>query len=115
MESSNQKFPFFKMPVIDFNVITAILINAFDSINELSKLASPTDSLLILPSMRVKLLERLVVHSVPVLLILFQFCGSGRYMRFRYICILQFHFCNNGDKNGHFYVLFVHKDLEWER
>ena len=91
--------------------MTAILINTFNSINE--QLTSPTDALLILPSMRVKLLERLVVHSVPVLLILFQSCGSGRYMRFRYICILQFHFCNNGDKNGHFYVLFVHKDLEW--
>ena len=99
------------MYVIDFNVITAILINTFNSINE--QLASPTDSLLILLSMRVKLLERLVVQSVPALLIVFQFCGSGRYMRFRYICILQFHFCNNGDKNGHFYVLFVHKDLEW--
>ena len=111
MESSNQQFPFSKMLVIDFNVKTAILSNTFNSINE--QLASPTDSLLILPSMRVKLFERLVVHSVPVLLILFQFCGSGRYMRFRYICILRFHFCNNGDKNGHFYVLFVHKDLEW--
>ena len=54
------------MDVIDFNVIAAILINTFNSINE-----RPTESLFILPSMRVKLLERLVVHSVPVLLILF--------------------------------------------